>query len=208
MNTGLLTGTFDCTTLTEATNITSTVTLPSNTGIFGIVQIDGTWKKLSTNTAVATQTPTTASIIAEGDTWAALTAAAATALVGKNATIKIAFESEDAATVMPTMTLPVVNGKTGVDTFAYVEESPEQILSTTGDVTILNIAANSTTSNGGSVVVLAKLKQSGTWNTSWKTLADCANQSASSVKYQPTYTAETIGVSSAKLDSVVCNYQG
>ena len=208
MNTGSFTATFDCTSLTTVTNMTTTETLPTDTAISGIVQIDNIWYKPSTMTEIATQTPTDASVLSEGDSMATILAISGLpTFVGKVVTIKIAMSSDDAGTIMPSLSLPIsVVGKAGVDTFVKIEESEEQILSTTGEVTINSIAANSTVSNGGSVSVLVSLYQIDTWS-AYKTLADCVGQLTTKIKYQVTYTATTIGVSSAKLDSCVVTYQ-
>lgn len=200
-NTGLATGTLNCSSQTQSISYAATATLPTGTAIYAIVQIDSTWYKPSTMVAVATQTPTNNSVIAEGDTIAALTAASASSLAGKTAIMKLGFNSDDTATTMPSITLPTVSGKIGQDVFTKVEESEEIPIGTT----LLAIAFTATTSDGGNVTMKAKYEQGGVW-TDWLELSECANVAATTVKLQATFIATTLNVSIAKdLDvSIVC----
>lgn len=201
-NTGLATGTLNCSSLTQAISYAATATLPTSTAIYAIVQIDSVWYKPSTMAAVATQTPTKDSIIAEGDTIAALIATSASPLAGKTAIMKLGFNSDDTATTMPSITLPTVSGKIGQDVFNKVEESGEITIGTT----LLAISFTKTALDGGNITMKAKYKQGGIW-TDWLDLSLCANVAATAVNLQATFIATNLNVSIAKNLDVSILYQ-
>lgn len=201
----------DATKATSVTGFNITGQQPDSCNRCAIFKVDGTYYKLSvaagvaTLTAVATQTPTIDSVLAEGNTAAELAAVTSIAgFVGKTIYPVLVNDAPGDAVVMPTfgLDLKLVSNQ---DQYSKDEYSAEYSLAT-GDVDIVSVTADTTTTGNGTAVVQAALKQSGAWS-GWMPLINAKGQKASAIKYKATYTVSALGgADSAKVNKTVVIY--
>ena len=202
----------DCTALTQVDGITATGSQPTDTDRRVAFKIDGTWYKLSgsgavTLSALATQTLTADSVLAEGNTVAELGAATSiSGFVGKSVGVAIALYAPGDATEFPTLALEIV-GKSDQTLLTKTDYSPEYTLSPE-DVEVIDLSTSKTIIGSATATVEAALKTDGSWG-SWITLASAKRQKASAIKFKTTFTVNSAGGSdSAKVNSVTALYRG
>ena len=196
---------WDCTTASEVNGFTITKTIPANCDIRIAFAIDSKIQKLSatgTLTDLLTQSYTTDSILSEGNTVAELEALTSIPVfVGKSITPIIAMISPPDAEVLPQIKL-ALKTKSNQDQYTKVVYSGEYTIST-GEAGMMYDARLSTAaSEGGSVVVEASIKNGETWS-EYMPLMSAKNKPANAIKFKATYTATTLGVSSAKINSLL-----
>lgn len=208
---GLITATpLDCTALTSVTGFTIAGNQPANTSRAVVFKVDGTYYKLSgagsaTLTAVATQSITADSVLAEGNSVADLTAITAIAgFVGKSVGVSIGLMAPGDTTDFPTLSLSI-NGSSSSSQAVLTSVSSVYSLASEA-VEIIDLAAQVTALNGGSADVQVALQQNGVW-TSFMPLVQAKRQKATALKYQASYNVATIGTGSAKVDKVTTLYR-
>ena len=201
----------DCTAFTSVNGFTTAGTQPTNTDRRVAFKVGNTWYKVTgtgavTLTSLPTQTVTAESLLSEGNTVTELDAATSVAgFIGKSVGVAIALVAPGDATTLPTLQLGI-KGLNIQDQFTKVDYSPEYTLSNKEDVTVVNLTAITTTTNGGTVTVEASIKQAGTWS-AYMPLVSAKGQKASAVKFKATYTVTVIGTSSATVNSVSILYR-
>lgn len=186
---------------------TGTIVIGTGTSVTSVPK----WYKLTiasgaaTLSAVATQTPTISSVLAEGNTVdELLTVTSIAAFVGKLVYPTIALMSSYDATVFPTLKLSL-KVHCNQDQYQKDELSAEYSLADT-DITIVSVTADTTTTGLGAVSVQVSLKQSGTWS-GWMNMIDAKGKKGSAIKYKATYTVSKLdGTDTAKVNSVSTVY--
>jgi len=170
-----------------------------------------TWFKLTVASgvasmvAVATQTPTLDSVLAEGNAIADLTGITSIpTFVGQQIYTAVALMAPFDAVIMPTLAL-TLNGHNNQDQYQKDEISAEYTLSTS-DVDIVSVTADVTTTGQATATVMVSLKQSGTWS-GYMSMINAKGQKASAIKYKATYTVSKLdGTDSAKVNKVSVIY--
>ena len=200
----------DCTAMTQVLGLTITGTQPSGTDRRLAFKVNGVWYKLTivsgtaALTALPTQTLTESSLLAEGNTVDEVSSATSIPdFVGKYVTPAMALYAPADATVYPTIKINSLSGKSNQNTYVYVEYSAEHLLTASGNAgMVTDIALSTTATNGGSVTVDASLNQNGVWS-DYMPLMSAKYQSGTSIKFRATYTAPNVGVSTAKVNSLL-----
>ena len=201
----------NCTNVTAVEGFNLSGVQPTNTNRRVIFKIDNTWSKLTTAnntttlTAVATQPPTSDSILAEGNTVDELVAVTAIpAFVGKIVYPAIAMFADTDVEVMPSLSIELKT-RNNQDKFQHEELSAEYQLADT-DVSVVSITSDVTCAGQATVAVMVSLKQNGTWS-GWMTPISTKGQKASAIKFKSTYTVTTLdGTDTAKLNRISCIY--
>lgn len=199
----------DCSQMTQVLGLTIVGTQPSGSDRRLAFKVDGTWYKLTVVsgvaalTALATQVLTADSVLSEGNTVDEVSAATSIpGFVGKYVTVATAIYSPSGATSQPTIKISGISGKSTQNTYTKTEYSAEYPFSNSGVAgTITDIALSVTATDGGSVVVEASLLQNGVWS-DYMPLMSAKGLSGTSAKFKATYTATTIGLSVAKINSL------
>ena len=204
---GLLTAKqpWDCTAVSEVNGFTITKTIPTNSDIRIAFAINSKIQKLSatgTLTDLLTQSYTTDSILSEGNTVAELeTLTSIPVFVGKSITPIIAMISPPDAEVLPQIKL-ALKTKSNQDQYTKVVYSGEYTISTGETGMMYDARLSAAVSDGGSVVVEASIKNGEAWS-EYMPLMSAKNKPANAIKFKATYTATTLGVSIAKINSLL-----
>lgn len=190
---------------------------PENTKRRLIWNVDGVWNKLTvTNgtaalTKVATQSPTVASVLSEGNTVQEVaTANSIPPFVGKLVYPAVAMcAGQDA--IPPTLHL-YASANTYTALYSYTEYSQEYNLiadTLEGDaknVTIADIVADVTTEGQGNVDITVSLKQGDVW-TDYMPPINAHMKKASAIKLKAVYTVKEVGGKDAgHINSVKVTY--
>lgn len=201
----------DATKATSVNGFDITGSQPDSCSRYAVFKVDGTYYKLTiasgaaTLTAVATQTPTIDSVLAEGNTAAELaTVTSIPGFVGKTIYPVLVLDAPGDATVMPTFgfDLKLVSNQ---DQYSKDDYSAEYTLASS-DVSIVSVTADTTTTGNGMAAVLVSLKQSGTWS-GWMSLIAAKGQKGSDIKFKTTYTVNALGgEDTAKVNKVAVIY--
>jgi len=200
----------DCTTLTQVDGLTATGNQPANTDRRVTFKVDGTWYKLSgsgivTLSALSTQTLTTDSVLAEGNTVTEILAATSIpGFVGKSVSVAIALMAPGDATDLPTLQL-AIKGKSNQDQTTRSEVSAPLMLAAEM-VDVIDLSAAVTATGGATATVTVSLQQNNVW-TSFIPLATARRQQATALKFQANYSVASIGAGSAKVDRVTASYR-
>ena len=200
----------DCTSLTQVDGITATGSQPAGTDRRVAFNVDGTWYKLSgsgavTLSALATQTLTADSVLAEGNTVAELTAATSiSGFVGKSVGVAIALFAPGDATEFPTLSLEIA-GKSNTDQTTKSVTSSEIALASTA-VEVIDLSALVTATDGAAATVTVSLQQDGSWS-AYMPLATARRQTATGIKFKADYSVASIGTGSAKVDRATALYR-
>lgn len=200
----------DCTGMSSVTGFTLTSSVPSGTDVRAAFQIGGTWYKLvgpgaATLSALPTQTITTDSVLAEGNTVAELAAITGIAsFVGQSVNVAIALMAPGDATAMPYLGI-VVNGVANTATTTKTETSSPITLADTA-VEVVGLSASISATGGASAAVTVSLQQNGTWS-NYMPLTQAQRQLATAIKFQAAYSVATIGTGSAVVNRVTATYR-
>ena len=178
---------------------TKTGTIVIGTGT--VVNSVPTWYKLTITsgvaalTAVTTQNITAASVLSEGNTVSELsTATSIPPFAGKTIFTAIAFSANSSATEQPTIGVKI-SGLSNQDQYTKTEYSQEYDIS---GYDVYNTNLSTTVANGGSIVVEASI-YTGTWS-DYMALSALKGKSGDKLKFRITYTATTLGTSTAQLN--------
>jgi hypothetical protein len=168
------------------------------------------WYKISGTgsvalTAVATQTLTVDSVLAEGNTVAELLAATSIpGFIGKLVSPVIALSAPGEAVVWPTLRIGIKD-KNSIDQTTKEVISPLFPLSIDA-VEIIDLTAVVTVSSGASAVVTVALQQNGVLS-DYMPLASARRQKATAYQLKATYTVPVVGTGSAKVEKVTAQYR-
>ena len=181
------------------TAATKTGTIVIGTGT--VVNSVPTWYKLTITsgvaalTAVTTQNITAASVLSEGNTVSELsTATSIPPFAGKTIFAAIALSANSSATEQPTIGIKI-SGLSNQDQYTKTEYSHEYDIS---GYDVYNTNLSTTVANGGSIVVEASI-YTGTWS-DYMALSALKGKSGDKLKFRITYTATTLGTSTAQLN--------
>ncbi|MGL6014987.1 MAG: hypothetical protein ACRCZU_02670, partial [Selenomonadaceae bacterium] len=179
---------------------TKTGTIVIGTGT--VVNSVPTWYKLTITsgvaalTAVTTQNITAASVLSEGNTVSELsTATSITPFAGKTIFAAIALSANSSATEQPTIGVKI-SGLSNQDQYTKTEYSQEYDIS---GYDVYNTNLSATVANGGSIVVEASIYTGGTWS-DYMAVSALKGKSGDKLKFRITYTATTLGTSTAQLN--------
>lgn len=201
----------DCTKITQCDGLDVSGTQPNNTDRRAAFKVDGTWYKLSGNgnatlLALATQTLTPDSVLADGNTVAELQAATSIpGFVGKNINIAIALIALGDVVEMPTLKINGIKIKSNQEQTARTEVSAPMLLSAEM-VDVVDLSALVTASGGATANVSVSLQQNSTWS-DYMPLATARRQKATSLKFKADYSVASIGTGSAKVERVTASYR-
>ncbi|MBQ7515308.1 MAG: hypothetical protein IJS96_03410 [Schwartzia sp.] len=197
-----------------AGQIRCTGTQPTGTNRRVVFRVNGVLYKLTTDAegaataeAVATQTPTTESVLAEGNSVTELSAVRSIpAWDGASVYPIIALYKAESTTAAPTL-------KIGIDSTAVAEqydayrESPEYELMDT-DTILASVEANVSVTGQGTATVEARIMQDGIWS-NYQALTAVQGQRASKIQFRARYGVATLGSSdSARVVSARVVYAG
>ena len=188
-----------CTNITGCLGFTLTSNIPSGCDARAGFLIDGTVYKLATDgtlSALATQSYTVDTLLNEGNTVAELAALTTIpGFIGKTITPIFALMAPGDATTFPTLkvTLRTVSNQ---DQYTKTEYSQEYYIS---GYDVYNTNLSATVANGGSIVVEASIYTGGTWS-DYMALSALKGKSGDKLKFRITYTATTLGTSTAQLN--------
>ena len=191
---------WDCTNITSCPGFTLTYNIPSDCDIRVGFLINGTINKIAIDgslTALPTQAYTVDSLLSEGNTIAELVALTSIpGFVGKTIAPVVAMIAPPDATTFPTLKFNALKTISNQDQYVKVEYSQEFDVS---GYEIYDTKLSTSVTNGGSVVVEASTYSGSTWS-DYMTLSSLNGKDVEKVKFRTTYTATTLGVSTAQLN--------
>lgn len=191
----------------RVTGITVQGSQPSGTARYFAFRINDQWGKLTasgTFQAFGTNSADFANISANGNTPAELQALTnIPALAGKTFGIAIALYAEDPDNALPTARLEF---KCVTDTQQLNASQTSPVYSLGNGAQIISLNADTQTSSGGSVAVLAQVTLEDGTLTGWKALDSFAGIKAKAVQLRGDYKASTVGTSSAQITNAYIIY--
>ena len=191
----------------RVTGITVYGSQPSGTARYFAFRLNNQWGKLTasgTFQAFSANTAAYENISANGNTAAELQALTdIPALAGKTFGIAIALYAEDPNNALPTARLEF-KCVTDTQQLNTTESSPVYELGSGSQIISLN--ADTETSSGGSVAVLAQATLDDGSVTGWKALDSFTGIKAKAIQLRGDYKAQTVGTSTAQINNAYIIY--
>lgn len=210
----------DATNMSAVKSIEVVSTEPTGTSARYLLKPDGgSWMKYNTTSgafeAAATQTPTDASALSEGNTKAEVQAITSTEklaiFAGKKVDVFVGISADDTATEMPTFTNIIFHGTTGSTVLETKVTSDAIKLTETGKaVEILDIkTVTSYTANASAAVNVSVQNENGEWSeyADYTKYITSPATKAVSIKFQGKLTVDSVGTAEASISSVTIKHR-